>query len=257
MKNVQFLILFGVFASTLQAQDLTVVGHPTVFDQTSYSARLAHISEPNVGFELNNRFAKELNVLKFFGALPFPSGVWSGMYQTYGYLSYREHSFAVGLSRILTPRLALSLQGIPKIETFGKDYEPQFSMDLNATGFAKLNPSLYLDSEVNFPMRISSNTRNDAPLQSFIKMGLSYVFTKNCQATVSVKQQLSYKTEVNLQLCYSPIASLTFFGNAGSSSDCGFGVQYVFGQMTYRFQAQYRAVVGYSTTIGLNYKLKS
>jgi hypothetical protein len=178
------------------------------------------------------------------------------MYKTFGYLSYREHGFAVALSKALTPRWALGLQAFPKIETFGKDYESQFSMDLNATSFAKLGSNLYWDSEINFPVRISSNTRNDAPLQSFLRMGLSYVFSKQCQTTVSVKQQLPYKTEVNLQVCYSPISSLTIFGNVGSSSDCGFGVQYVFGQMACRFQTQYRPIVGHSTTVGLNYQFK-
>jgi len=255
MKKNHSLILSGLFfISTLQSQDLTLVGTPSVFDQTSHSARMAYLSESSVGIELNNRFVKELNVLKFFGAHPFSSGVVSGMYRTYGYLSYREHCFAVGLSKILTPRWALGLQAIPKIETFGKDYKSQFSMDLNATSFAKLSSDLYWDSEINFPVRISSNTRNDAPLQSFLGMGLSYVFSKQCQTSVSVKQTLSYKTEINLQLCYSPIALLTVFGNVGSSGDCGFGVQYVFGQMAYRFQTQYRAIVGYSTTFGLNYR---
>jgi hypothetical protein len=172
-------------------------------------------------------------------------------------LSYREHGFAVGLSKALTPRWALGLQVFPRIETFGKEYESQFSMDLNATSFAKLGSNLYWDSEFNFPVRKSSNTKNDAPLQSFLKMGLSYVFSKQCQTTVSVKQQLPYKTEVNLQLCYSPISSLTVFGNVGSSSDCGFGVQYVFGQIAYRFQTQYRPIVGYSTTVGLSYQFKN
>jgi hypothetical protein len=176
------------------------------------------------------------------------------MYQTYGYLSYRKHAFAMGFSKTITPRWALGLQGIPRLETFGKDFESQFSMDLNATSFAKLNQNLYFDSELNFPMRISSNTRNDAPLQSFLKLGLSYVFSKQCQTNVSVKQVLPYKTEVNLQLCYSPISLLTVFGNVGSSGDCGFGMQYVFGQMAYRFQTQYRAIVGYSTTIGISYQ---
>jgi hypothetical protein len=257
MKRTHILIVLTIFATTLQAENLTMVGFPTVFDQSSHVARLAHLSQPNVGFEINNRFVNELNVLKFFGASPFSSGVWSGMYQTYGYLSYREHLFAVGLSRMITPRWALGLQAIPKIETFGKDYESRFSMDLNATSFAKLNPNLYWDSEINFPMRISSNTRNDAPLQSFLRMGLSYVFSKQCQTTVSVKQTLNYKTEVNLQLGYSPISSFTVFGNVGSSGDCGFGVQYVFGLMALRFQAQYRAIVGYSTTIGVSYQLSS
>lgn len=250
-------MLLGVFTSTLQAENLALVGFPTVFDQASHCARLTHLAQPNIGFELNNRFVSELNVLRVFGALPLSSGVFSGMYETYGYLSYREHTFAVGLSKSIMPRWALGLQAIPKIETFGKDYESQFSMDLNATSFAKLNPNLYWDSEINFPVRTSSNTINDAPLQSFLRMGLSYVFSKQCQANVSVKQVLSYKTEVNLQLCYSPVSSFAVFGNVGSSGDCGFGVQYVFGQMAYRFQTQYRTIVGYSTTIGLSYQLKS
>ncbi|MDR0437622.1 MAG: hypothetical protein LBH22_04890 [Bacteroidales bacterium] len=257
MKKIRSLILFGVFTSTLQAQDLTTVNYPTVFDQTSYAARLAYLSQPSMGFEINNRFIKELNVLRFFGACPFPSGVWSGMYKTYGYLSYREHGFAVGLSRILTPRLALGLQAIPKIETFGKEYESQFSTDLNATSFVKLNSNLYWDSEINFPVRISSNTRTDAPLQSFLRMSMSYVFSKQCQTSVSVKQVMLYKTEVNLQICYSPISSLMVFGNVGSSSGCGFGVQYIFGQMMCRFQTQYRPIVGYSTTVGLNYQFQT
>ena len=256
MKKIQSLILFGVFTSILQAQDFAVVGVPTVFDQTSYSARLAHLSQSSVGFEINNRFVKELNVLKFFGVCPFPSGVWSGMYTTYGYLTYREHAFAVGLSKIITPRWAMGLQAIPKIETFGKEYESRFSMDLNATSFARLNPNLFWDSELNIPIRMLSNTRKDAPLQSFLRMGLSYVFSKQCQTTVSVKQTLTYKTEVYLQLCYSPISSLSIVGNVSSSSDCGFGVQYVFGKMMYRFQAQYRPIVGYSTTVGINYQFR-
>jgi len=258
MKKNRLLILSGLFfISTLHSQDLVLVGIPAVFDQTSHSARMAYLLEPSIGLELNNRFVKELNVLKFFGAKPFPSGVLSGMYRTYGYLSYREHSVAVGLSRSITPRWALGLQAIPNIETFGKEYESRFSMDLNATSFAKLNSNLYWDSEINFPVRISSNTRNDAPLQSFLRMGLSYVFSKQCQTSVSVKQTLSYKTEVNLQLCYSPISALAIFGNVSSSGDCGFGIQYVFGQMAYRFQTQYRAIVGYSTTLGLSYQFNN
>ena len=258
MKKNRLLILSGLFfISTLHSQDLVLVGIPAVFDQTSHSARMAYLLEPSIGLELNNRFVKELNVLKFFGAKPFPSGVLSGMYRTYGYLSYREHSVAVGLSRSITPRWALGLQAIPNIETFGKEYESRFSMDLNATSFAKLNSNLYWDSEINFPVRISSNTRNDAPLQSFLRMGLSYVFSKQCQTSVSVKQTLSYKTEINLQLCYSPVSALAIFGNVSSSGDCGFGIQYVFGQMAYRFQTQYRAIVGYSTTFGLSYQFKS
>ena len=256
MKKICSLILFGVFTSTLHSQDFTIVGSPAIFDQSAHSARMAYLANPNVGLEFNNRFVKELNVLKFFGAYPFPSGVLSGMYQTYGYLSYREHRFVAGLSKSITSRLALGLQAIPKLETFGKEYESHFSMDLNATSFAKLNSNLYMDSEINFPVRISSNTRNDAPLQSFLRMGLSYVFSKQCQTTVSVKQILQYKTELNLQLCYSPISSLTIFGNVGSSSDCGFGVQYVLGQMAYRFQTQYRAIVGYSTTVGVSYQFR-
>jgi hypothetical protein len=257
MKKLQTLILLGALASGLQAKGLAMVDFPTVFNQPSYSARLAYLSQPSMGFELNNRFVKELNVLRFFGAYPFPSGVWSGMYKTYGYLSYREHSFAAGLSKSLTPRWALGLQAIPKIESFEKDYESRFSMDLNATSFAKLSQNLYWDSEINFPLRISSNTRNDAPLQSFLRMGLSYVFSKQCQTTVSVKQMLPYKTEVYLQFCYSPVSALTVFGNVGSSGDCGFGVQYVFGQITCRFQTQYRAIVGYSSTIGLGYQFNN
>jgi len=254
MKKKCTMILFGVFASILQAQELAVVGFPSVFDQSSNAARLAHLSQPSIGFELNNRFVKELNVLKFFGARPFSSGVLSGMYRTYGYLSYREHSFAVGLSRSITPRWALGLQAIPTIETIGREYESRFSVDLNATSFARLSSDLYWDSEINFPVRVASNTISDAPLQSFLRMGLSYVFSKQCQVSVSVKQMLSYKTEVNLQLCYSPISALTVFGNVGSSGDCGFGVQYVFGRMAYRLQTQYRAIIGYSTTVGVSYQ---
>ena len=254
MKKNKFLILLGGFASVLQAQDLATVGFPTVFDQTSYSARLAHLSKSEVGFELNNRFVKELNVLRFFGAVPFPSGVWSGMYETYGYLSYREHGFAVGLSKTITPKWAFGLRTLPKVVTFGNDYKPLFSMDLNVTCFAKLNPNLYWDTEFNIPVRMSSNTREDAPLQSLIKMGLSYVFSKQCQASVSVKQMLPYKTEVGLQLSYLPISSVAIFGNVSSANDCGFGVQYVFEQLSFRFQAKYRPIVGYSTTIGLNYQ---
>ncbi|MCL2417285.1 MAG: hypothetical protein FWD02_05050 [Bacteroidales bacterium] len=255
MKKRWSLILSGLFfVSTLHGQNLTVVGSPTVFDQISHFARMAHLSEASVGVQVNNRFVRELNVLDFFGARPISSSVISGMYRTYGYLSYREHSFAVGLSRVITPRWALGLQAIPKIETFGKEYKSQFSMDLNATSFARLNRNLYWDSEINFPVRVSSNTRKDAPLQSFLRMGLSYVFSKQCQVSVSVKQTLNYKTEVNLQLVYLPISSLMIFGNVGSSSDIGLGVQYVFGQMMFRFQTQYRAVIGYSTTLGVSYQ---
>jgi len=258
MKKHCFLILSGLFfVSTLQGQDFAVVGAPTIFDQVSHFARLAHLSEPSVGIEVNNRFVRELNVLHFFGARPISSGVISGMYRTYGYLSYREHSFAVGLSRVLTPRWALGLQAIPKVEAFGKDYESQFSMDLNATSFARLNRNLYLDSELNFPVRIASNTRKDAPLQSFLRMGLSYVFSEQCQVSASVKQTLTYKTEVNLQLVYSPISALTIFGNVGSSGDSGFGVQYVFGQTAFRLQAQYRPIVGYMTSLGISYQFKN
>jgi hypothetical protein len=256
MKKIRFLILFGVFISTLQAQDLVRVGSPTVFDQMSYSARLAYLLEPDIGFELNNRFVKELNVLRFFGAYPVQSGVWSGMYKTYGYLSYREHNFAIGLSKAVTPRLALGLRGIPKIETFGKEYKSLFSMDLNATSFASLHQNLYWDSELNIPIRISSNTRNDAPLQSFLRMSVSYVFSKQCQIVVSAKQMLPYKTEVNLQLCYLPISALAFFGIVGSQGDCGLGVQYVFEQMMYHLQTQYRPIVGYSTNVGISYKFR-
>jgi hypothetical protein len=255
MKRNHPLILLGaLFTSTLHAQDLTMVDSPTVFDQTSHSARLAYLSQPSAGFELNNRFVKELNVLKFFGACPFSSGVLSGMYKTYGYLSYREHGFAVGLSKSVTSRWALGLQAFPKIETFGKGYEPLFSMDLNATSFAKIGTNLYWDSEFNIPVRISSNTRNDAPLQSFLKTGLSYVFSKQCQASMSVKQALPHKTEINLQLCYAPVSPLAIFGNVGTASVCGFGVQYVFERTTFRFQTQYRPIVGYSTTFGINYQ---
>jgi len=257
MKKILSPILFGVFTSALQAQELAVVGCPTIFEQTSYAARLAYLQEPSVGLEVNNRFVKELNVLKFLGVCPFPSGTWSGMYKTYGYLSYREHGFALGLSKALTPRWAFGLQAFPKIETFGTGYEPLFSMDLNATSFVKLSQDLYEDLELNIPVRVSPNTRNDAPLQSFLRMGLSYVFSKQCQTAVSVKQTLPYKTEVRLQLCYAPVSTLTFFGNAGSSSDCGFGLQYVFGQMSCRFQTQYRPIVGYSTTVGLSYQFKT
>ena len=258
MKKSCSLILSGLFlVSTLYAQNFSVVGSPTVFDQISHLARMAHLSEPSVGIEVNNRFVRELNVLNFFGARPFSSGVISGMYQTFGYLSYREHSFAVGLSKTITPRWALGLRAIPKIETFGKDYESQFSMDLNATSFARLNQNLYWDSELNFPIRIAPNTRKDAPLQSFLRMGLSYVFSRQCQVSVSVKQTLNYKTDVNLQLAYSPISSLTIFGNVGSSGDSGLGVQYVFGRITCRLQTQYRAIIGYSTTIGVSYQFRT
>ncbi|MCL2414895.1 MAG: hypothetical protein FWC94_06560 [Bacteroidales bacterium] len=258
MKKTCSLILSGLlFVSTLHAQDFAVVGSPTVFDQVSHLARIAHLKEPCLGVEVNNRFVRELNVLNFFGARPFQSGVISGMYSTYGYLSYREHSFAIGLSKAITPRWALGLQAIPKLETFGKEYESLFSMDLNATSFARLNQNLYWDSELNIPVRIASNTRKDAPLQSFLRMGLSYVFSKHCQVSVSVKQTLNYKTEVNLQLAYSPISPLTIFGNASSSSDSGLGAQYVFGQMMFRFQAQYRPIVGYSTTVGVSYQFKN
>jgi len=241
----------------MQSQDFTTVNYPTVFDQTSYAARLAYLTQPGIGFEINNRFIKELNVLRFFGACPFSSGVLSGMYKTYGYLSYREHGFAVGLSKTITPRWALGLTAVPKIETFGKSYESQFSMDLNATSFTKLNSNLYWDSEINFPIRISSNTRADAPLQSFLRMTMSYVFSKQCQTSVSVKQVLLYKTEVDLQVCYSPISSLMVFGNVSSLSGCGFGVQYIFGQVMCRFQTQYRPIVGYSTTVGLGYQFNN
>jgi hypothetical protein len=256
MKKIKIFIFLGIFTLNLKSENLAIIGFPNVFDQMSNVARLTHLSQPNIGFEVNNRFVKELNVMKFLGAIPFSSGVLSGMYQTYGYLSYREHCFAAGLSKIITPRWALGLQAIPKIETFGKEYKSQFSMNLNATSFAKFNPNLYWDSEINLPVRISSNTINEAPLQSFLRMGLSYVFSKQCQTTVSVKQMLSYKTEVNLQLCYSPVSTLTVFGNVGSSGDCGFGVQYVFGQTALRFQTQYRAIVGYSTNIGISHQLK-
>ena len=257
MEKIRFLILLGVFASGLQAQELAMVGFSTVFDQTTHSARLAYLPEPaSVGFEVNNRFVKELNVVKCFGAYSTPSGVLSGMYKTFGYAPYREHCLAVGLSRIITPRLALGLQAIPKIETFGKGYELQFSTDLNATCFTRLGQNLYGDSELNIPIRMSSNTRNDAPLQGFLRMSVSYVFSKQCQTVVSVKQMLPYKTDVLLQVCYWPISSLAFFGNVSSSGDCGFGVQYVFGQMLYRFQTHYRPIVGYSTTVGLSYQFK-
>ena len=257
MKRTPSLILFGVFASVLCAQEPAMVGFPTVFDQTAHLARLAYVSEPGMGIDINNRFVKELNVLKLFGAYPTPSGVWSGMYNTFGYASYREHCFAVGLSKTITPRWSLGLQAVPKIETFGKDYESRFSMDLNATGFAKLNPNLYWDTEANIPVRISPNTRNDAPSQSFLKMNLSYVFSKRCQTSVQIKQQLPYKTEVHLQLCYLPIPSLAFFGTVGSSSDCGFGVMYVFERITCRFQTQYRQIVGNNTSIGVSYQFQT
>ncbi len=256
MKKYQLLILLGIFTSELRAQNLSTVDSPTVFDQTSHLARMAYLPEPSMGFEVNNRFVKELNVLKFLGAYPFLSGVWSGMYKTYGYLSYREHGFAVGFSKAITSRWALGFRTIPKIETFGKGYDSRYSMDLNVTSFVKINSNLYWDSELNFPVRISSNTRNDAPLQSFVKMNLSYVFSKQCQIMVSAKQVSSYKTEVDLQLCYSPISSFTVFGNVGSSSDCGFGARYVLGQILFRFQAQYRPIIGYSTTVGLSYQFK-
>ena len=253
MKKLKSLILFGVLTSSLQAQELAMVGFPTIFDQTAYAARLAYLSEPSVGLALNNRFVKELNVLKIFGAYPLQSGVWSGMYKTFGYAQYREHSFGMGLSKIITPRWALALQAFPKIETFGKEYASRFSMDLNATSFAKLSPNLYWDSEINLPIRLTSNTRNDAPLQSFLRISMSYVFSKRCQTSVHIKQQLPYKTEVHLQLGYVPVSSLMFFGIVGSSGDCGFGVGYVFEQITCRFQAQYRSIVGYSTTVGVSY----
>jgi glutathione peroxidase-family protein len=162
----------------------------------------------------------------------------------------------VGLSKRLTPRWALGLQVMPKIETFGKAYKPLFSMDLNATSFAKLSSNLYWDSEINIPVRISSNTRNDAPLQSFLRMSMSYVFSKQCQTGVHVKQMLPYKTQVGLQLCYLPIPSLALFGIVGTSSNCGFGIQYVLDRITCRFQTQYLPIVGYSTNVGVSYQFK-
>jgi hypothetical protein len=256
MKKTQIIILFGSLSLALQSQDFSRVDSPTVFDQTAYSARMAYLSEPSIGLEINNRFVKELNVLEFLGAFPFSSGTWSAMYKTYGYLSYREHGFAVGFSKAITSRWALGLRTSPKIETFGKGYDSRYSMDLNLTSFAKLSQDLYWDSELNFPTRISSNTRNDAPLQSFLKMGLSYVFSKQCQVMVSAKQLLSYKTEVDLQLCYSPISALSIFGNVDSSSECGLGVWYVLDQIMFRFQAQYRPIIGYSTTVGISYQFR-
>jgi len=255
MKHLTIFTIAIVLSVDLSAQNFTVVGEPTAFDQISHLARTAHLSETSVGVEINNRFVSELNVLNVFVARPMQSSVISGMYRTFGYLAYREHSFSVGLSRKLTPRWALGLQAIPKLETFGKDYQSRFSMDLNATSFARLNQYLYWDSELNFPIRFSENTRNDAPLQSYLRMGLSYVFSKQCQLSVSVKQPLNEKTEINLQVVYSPIPALAIFGNAGALGDCGLGVQYVFGQMAFRLQTQYRAVVGYSTTFGVSYQL--
>jgi hypothetical protein len=87
-------------------------------------------------------------------------------------------------------------------------------------------------------------------------MGLCYVFSKQCQAGMHVKQMLPYKTEVGLQVCYLPIPSLVLFGVVGSSSDCGFGFQYALDRIICRFQTQYRPIVGYSTHIGASYLFK-
>ncbi len=254
MKKYPITVLLGIIVSIAFAQEPSMVGTPTMLDQTSYFARMAHLRTKSAGFELNNRFVKELNVMRFSGAIPFSSGVCSGMYQTYGFGDYREHTFSVGLAKNITPRWALGLQTRPTFETFGKAYPSRFSMDLNASAFAKLSANLYADTELHIPVRVSSNTRENAPLQSFLRMNLSYVFSKYGQTSLSVKQQLPYKTEVAMQLCYTPLYPLTIFGNAGSSSDCGFGIQYVFNRITCRFQTQYRPIVGYSTTIGIHYQ---
>ncbi|MDR2906860.1 MAG: hypothetical protein LBU91_02585 [Bacteroidales bacterium] len=257
MKKFTSLIFLGILTLVSQAQELAMVGYPTVFDQTSQSARMAYLTAPCVGFQLNNRFVKELNVLKFFGAYPLKTGVWSGMYQTYGYLSYREHDFSIGLSKVVTPRWALGLQVVPKFETFGKRYDSQFSMRVNATSFAKLSSDLYWDSELDILFRTSPNTRDDAPLPNFLRMSLNYVFSKQCQTSIQIKQALPYKTEVSLQVCYAPVSALVVFGTVGATGDCGFGLQYVFSRTTCRLQTQYRSIIGYSTTINLSYQFNN
>lgn len=255
-KSLSSILLVFV-ANLLHGQEFAILNNPSVSDLCSYSARLVQLQSANIGFEINNRFIKTLNVLSFSGALPISSAVCFGMYGTHGFSSYREHVFSMGISKRITPRWAFGLQAIPKIETFGKTYQSKFSMNLDATCFAKIGQYLFWDSEFNIPIRTSSNTKTDAPLQSFLRMGLSYVFSTQCQTMVRVKQMLQFKTEVDLQFYYSPIPSLVFLGSVGSSSDFGFGMQYVFEQTTCRFQTQYRPVIGYSTTIGVSFSFKT